>query len=100
MIRLVLALGVAGALWPVSEQDSSLSMPPKRSEFEISSVDVFHAAYSIYEDIGGFCERNVEVCTTGIKAFNTASDNIQSRLNGPDAIQTGSIAKLNDKNSN
>ena len=100
MIRLILALGVVGALWPVGEQDSSLSMPPKRSEFEISSADVFHAAYSIYEDIGGFCERNTEVCLTGMEAINSASASIQSRFNGSDPIQTGSIVKAEESIGN
>ncbi|MEM7068246.1 MAG: DUF5330 domain-containing protein [Pseudomonadota bacterium] len=84
MIRLILALGVAGALWPIDHPDSSVSMPPKRMEFELSSMEILNAAYSIYEDVGSFCERNTETCITGAEAFNTVYTNVQSRLNsGP-----------------
>ncbi|MEM7214862.1 MAG: DUF5330 domain-containing protein [Pseudomonadota bacterium] len=78
MIRLLLVLGLAGVLWPVDENSEMLSV----SGIEITSGDVFSAAQSIYSDIGGFCERNVETCITGQQIYATASSNIQARLEG------------------
>ena len=66
MLRLIMALGVAAMLMP---EDVSLNMargmPEVAQEMQVSTHDTFSAAYSVYEDLAGFCQRNEETCITG-----------------------------------
>ncbi|MEM9329957.1 MAG: DUF5330 domain-containing protein [Pseudomonadota bacterium] len=76
MIRLIIAIGLASALWPIDENNEMLSV----SGVEISSTDLLSAAHSVYQDVGGFCERNTETCITGQQIFYSVKSTVQSRL--------------------
>ncbi|MEM9279951.1 MAG: DUF5330 domain-containing protein [Pseudomonadota bacterium] len=76
MIRLMLAIGLAGALWPIDENNETLGV----RGVEISSIDLFHAANSVYTDVSSFCDRNVETCETGSQIVQSVSSNIMSRI--------------------
>ena len=60
MIRLVLAIGIATALWPVDEHDRPLSV----GNTEVNLGDVMSAGYTVLDDLAGFCGRNEEACET------------------------------------
>ncbi len=78
MIKLVLAIGIATALWPVDEHNRPLSVGSP----DISAVDVMSAGYSILNDVAGFCERNVETCQTASTLAANSIGMVQSKISG------------------
>ncbi|MGI9351977.1 MAG: DUF5330 domain-containing protein [Rhizobiaceae bacterium] len=76
MIKLLLAIGLAGVLWPVDNNNETLGM----RGMNISSTDILSAAHSIYEDVGSFCNRNAETCITGQQAFQFVFTNIKTQI--------------------
>ena len=73
MFRLIIALGVAFLLLPadlVTEKPESFSAAVASAEFD--SMDTLNAILSTYDDVAGFCDRNVETCATGKAMINHA----------------------------
>ena len=106
MFRLIIALGIAFLLLPadlVTEKPEEFSAAVASAEFD--SMDTLNAILSTYDDVAGFCDRNVETCETGKAMINhavvVASSSI-SRLSAgtgnnaaietTDPLATGSIS--------
>ena len=76
MIRLLLAIGLASALWPVDDNNETLGV----RGINVSSADILSAAHSVYEDLGDFCNRNTETCLTGKQVFYSVSANVRAQV--------------------
>ena len=67
MFRLAMALFAAYLLLPENLRTET-GAPAAMSEShvaEVAAIDALGAAHSVYSDISGFCERNLEACETG-----------------------------------
>lgn len=67
MFRLAMALFAAYLLLPENLRTET-GAPATVSEnhvAEVAAIDALGAAHSVYADISGFCERNLEACETG-----------------------------------
>ena len=86
MIRLVLAIGIAAALWPVNDEDQPLGV----GNADIMLSDMVSAGYSLVQDAAGFCGRNVETCQTISTVVSEAASSIQARIIESDSFTDSS----------
>lgn len=67
MIRLIMAVAIAGLLLPIDFPTQHANTDPiiTNSASDVTAVDAMTAIQSVYKDASGFCERNIETCLTG-----------------------------------
>lgn len=88
MIRLVLAIGIAAALWPVNDDNQPLGV----GNADIVLSDMVSAGYSFVQDAAGFCGRNTETCQTISTIVSETASSIQARI-----IESNSLSKTSEE---